>query len=85
MYFDEISGLAFVHANAEKLLGVEEGGAFPRWFCIVFPAMVELAWAKGLNVFPDGMPDVVVSVSRQRQRILAMYCSFPQAVGMLTT
>ncbi|XXG70517.1 hypothetical protein AAC387_Pa06g3264 [Persea americana] len=62
-------GLAFVHAKIEKLLG-EEDGDFPRWFYIVFPAMVELAQTKGLNVFPDGMKDVVKSIYRQRQGIL---------------
>lgn len=76
LYFDKISGLAFVHANVEKLLR-EEDGAFPRWFCIVFPAMVELAQTKGLNVLPDGLTDVVASIFHQRERFLEMYLSFP--------
>ncbi|RVW46283.1 (E,E)-geranyllinalool synthase [Vitis vinifera] len=35
-------GLAFIHANTEKLLA-ENHGRCPRWFAIVFPAMIELA------------------------------------------
>ncbi|XXG70515.1 hypothetical protein AAC387_Pa06g3263 [Persea americana] len=70
--------LAFVHGNVEKLLR-EEDGAFPRWFCFVFPAMVELAQTKGLNVLPDGLTDVVASIFHQRERFLEMEASFCEA------
>ncbi|KAF5944450.1 hypothetical protein HYC85_018527 [Camellia sinensis] len=44
-----MSGLAFVHENAEMLLK-EKQHFLPRWFAIVFPAMVELAQETGFDV-----------------------------------
>ncbi|KAJ0016946.1 hypothetical protein Pint_10679 [Pistacia integerrima] len=63
-------GLAFVIANLEELLGENYGGC-PRWFAIVFPAIVELASTVGLEiVFPDRMRAVVTDIFYQRQQIL---------------
>ncbi|KAJ0081665.1 hypothetical protein Patl1_09657 [Pistacia atlantica] len=63
-------GLAFVITNLEELLGENYGGC-PRWFAIVFPAIVELASTVGLEiVFPDRMRAVVTDIFYQRQQIL---------------
>ncbi|XP_059660704.1 (E,E)-geranyllinalool synthase-like [Cornus florida] len=63
-------GLEFIHANMEILLKVKQDG-YPRWFSIVFPAMVELSQAKGLEfVFPDELRAEVSDVFFHRQRIL---------------
>ncbi|KAF8413939.1 hypothetical protein HHK36_001935 [Tetracentron sinense] len=66
-------GLAFIHTNAEKLLTEPYDHNFPRWFAIVFPAMVELARRTGLEVvFPDGLDEVMKEIYGERQRILEM-------------
>ncbi|KAA8515305.1 hypothetical protein F0562_018465 [Nyssa sinensis] len=65
-------GLAFVHANAEILLR-EKSNNSPRWFAIVFPAMIELAQANGLPiVLPDELQEVLSNVFFDRQQILEM-------------
>ncbi|XP_059595850.1 (E,E)-geranyllinalool synthase-like isoform X1 [Vitis vinifera] len=63
-------GLAFIHANTEKLLA-ENHGRCPRWFAIVFPAMIELAQKTGLEiVFSDELEEVLTNIFHHRQRIL---------------
>ncbi|KAK2644140.1 hypothetical protein Ddye_019335 [Dipteronia dyeriana] len=63
-------GLAFVNANVEKLLE-ENYGRFPRWFAIVFPAMVDLARRVGLEIlFPDTSLRAMNEVFFQRQQII---------------
>nr|AIL54747.1 putative geranyllinalool synthase [Nicotiana benthamiana] len=42
-------GLKFIHANTEIILK-ENSTQFPRWFTIVFPAMVQLAKSVGLKI-----------------------------------
>lgn len=62
-------GLAFIHANTEKLLE-EQNGSFLEWFAIVFPAMIELAETKGLHVyFSNGSTALVEQVFLERQQI----------------
>ncbi|XP_016649568.1 PREDICTED: S-linalool synthase-like [Prunus mume] len=62
-------GLAFIHANTEKLLE-EQNGSFLEWFAIVFPAMIELAETKGLHVyFSNGSTALVEQVFSERQQI----------------
>ncbi|KAK0578800.1 hypothetical protein LWI29_016426 [Acer saccharum] len=63
-------GLAFVNANVEKLLE-ENYGHFPRWFAIVFPAMVELARKVGLEIlFPDTPLGAMNEIFFQKQQII---------------
>nr|DAD22990.1 TPA_asm: hypothetical protein HUJ06_024453 [Nelumbo nucifera] len=63
-------GMTFIHANGEKLI-TELRDHYPRWFAIIFPAMVELARATQLEViFDDGLERVVEDVFSERQRIL---------------
>ncbi|XP_058073232.1 (E,E)-geranyllinalool synthase-like [Magnolia sinica] len=64
-------GLSFIHGNTEKLLK-EFNGCYPRWFAIVFTGMIELARTTGINVFPDGLAEVVKNIFRERQTILEM-------------
>ncbi|XP_028095683.1 (E,E)-geranyllinalool synthase-like [Camellia sinensis] len=63
-------GLAFVHENAEMLLR-EIQHNLPRWFAIVFPAMVELAQETGFDV-ADNLNGVLSHVFYKRQQILKM-------------
>ncbi|KAM0958648.1 hypothetical protein ACFX2C_023912 [Malus domestica] len=66
-------GLAFIHATTEKLLE-EQNNSFLEWFVIVFPAMVELAESKGLNVhFSHGSTALVEQVFQKRQQIFQMH------------
>ncbi|XP_059660928.1 (E,E)-geranyllinalool synthase-like [Cornus florida] len=66
-------GLEFIHANMEMLLIKVKQEGYPRWFSIVFPGIVELSQAKGLeNVFPDELKGEVLEVFFHRQRILDM-------------
>ncbi|KAL5581937.1 hypothetical protein UlMin_014379 [Ulmus minor] len=63
-------GLAFLHASAKKLL-LEQNGCFPHWFAIVFPAMIELAQTKGLEVkFSIDSKALVEQVFLERHQIL---------------
>ncbi|URE20485.1 synthase [Musa troglodytarum] len=65
-------GLRFLNENMEKLL-TEHHGSFPRWFAIVFPGMLELAHAKGLDVLPaEGCIKAVDDVFNKRNTILEM-------------
>ncbi|CAL9167783.1 unnamed protein product [Musa hybrid cultivar] len=65
-------GLRFLNENMEKLL-TEHHGGFPRWFLIVFPGMLELAHAKGLDVLPaEGCIKAVDDVFNKRNTILEM-------------
>ena len=69
-FFVYFSGLAFIHANAEKLLE-EKYNPCPRWFAIVFPAMVELARSVGIEmIFTDRLEAMVEEIFDQRQQIL---------------
>ncbi|KAI7981277.1 (E,E)-geranyllinalool synthase [Camellia lanceoleosa] len=61
-------GLAFVHENAEMLLK-EKQHCLPRWFAIVFPAMVELAQETGFDV-ADNLNGVLSHAFYKRQQIL---------------
>ncbi|KAK3028498.1 hypothetical protein RJ639_038566 [Escallonia herrerae] len=62
-------GLAFVHAKMKML--VDDYQQLPRWFAIVFPGMVELARATGLEVvMQDELKGVISSIFKERQRIL---------------
>ncbi|KAF5944466.1 hypothetical protein HYC85_018543 [Camellia sinensis] len=63
-------GLAFVHENEEMLLR-EKQHNLPRWFAIVFPAMVELAQETGFDV-ADNLNGVLSHVFYKRQQILKM-------------
>ncbi|KAJ8616318.1 hypothetical protein MRB53_035690 [Persea americana] len=62
-------GLDFIHGHMEKLL-LEVQGNTPRWFAVVFPGMLEHAWSKHLELFPQGLPHVLKSTFIERQRIL---------------
>ncbi|KAK3015532.1 hypothetical protein RJ639_006663 [Escallonia herrerae] len=63
-------GLAFVHAKMKMLVDVDYQ-QLPRWFAIVFPGMVELARATGLElVMQDELKGVISSIFKERQRIL---------------
>ncbi|KAI9198513.1 hypothetical protein LWI28_017222 [Acer negundo] len=63
-------GLAYVNANVEKLLE-ENYGRFPRWFAIVFPAMVELARIVGLEIlFPNTSLGAMNEIFFQKQQII---------------
>ncbi|XP_058073243.1 (E,E)-geranyllinalool synthase-like isoform X2 [Magnolia sinica] len=73
-----VLGLQFIHANTDKLLR-EEDGCYPRQFAIVFPAMIELAQAAALDIFPDGFVEVVDDIFCERQRILEMVKCTDQA------
>lgn len=71
--FFHFSGMAFIHANAEKLLE-EKYNPCPRWFAIVFPAMVELAGSVGLEIIlSDGLKATVAKIFNQRLQILNTY------------
>ncbi|XP_058202818.1 (E,E)-geranyllinalool synthase-like [Rhododendron vialii] len=61
-------GLAFVRENSETLLKERHHG-LPRWFTIVFPAMVELAQATGLGV-ADEVKGVLADVLLKREQFL---------------
>ncbi|KAA8519834.1 hypothetical protein F0562_014076 [Nyssa sinensis] len=64
-------GLAFIHANLEMLLEKYGSCPCPRWFAIVFPAMVELAEATGLDLlFHDKLNGLLANVLFERQCIL---------------
>ncbi|KAL2495085.1 geranyllinalool synthase [Forsythia ovata] len=78
-------GLAFVHSKAEILLKINYQN-FPRWFVIVFPTMIALAQAAGLElVFPQGPKGVIADIFFKRQQILkteelvdeTQYCDLP--------
>ncbi|KAK4857668.1 hypothetical protein QYF36_004326 [Acer negundo] len=63
-------GLAFLIANVEKLLE-ENYDSYPRWFAIVFPAMVELSRVVGLEIlFPDTSRGTMNEIFFQRQQII---------------
>ncbi|KAJ6767149.1 ENT-COPALYL DIPHOSPHATE SYNTHASE CHLOROPLASTIC [Salix purpurea] len=64
-------GMAFIEANAEKLIGEIYGSNCPRWFAIVFPAMVEMAQISGLEIIsPERKKRVVMDIFDKRERIL---------------
>ncbi|KAG5561552.1 hypothetical protein RHGRI_004560 [Rhododendron griersonianum] len=61
-------GLAFVRENSETLLR-ERHHSLPRWFAIVYPAMVELAQATGLGVAHE-VRGVLSDVLLKRQQFM---------------
>ncbi|TKY59317.1 (E,E)-geranyllinalool synthase [Spatholobus suberectus] len=63
-------GLAFIEANTEKLLK-DIDKYVPRWFTILFPAMIELSESVDLEiVFPDAVTGTVSSIFCNRQNLL---------------
>lgn len=63
-------GLKFIHANTEILLK-ENSQQFPRWFIIVFPAMVQLSKSVGLEIiFVNGSERLLSDVAMKRKVIL---------------
>ncbi|KAL9392551.1 hypothetical protein Peur_016471 [Populus x canadensis] len=64
-------GMAFIEANSEKLIGEIYDSNCPRWFAIIFPAMVEMAQINGLEIiFPDRIKRVEMSIFYKREQIL---------------
>lgn len=64
-------GIAFIEANAEKLITREIHEWCPRWLAIILPAMLELAHANGLEIsFPDNLQGAVMDILYRRQEIL---------------
>ncbi|KAL3519684.1 hypothetical protein ACH5RR_017833 [Cinchona calisaya] len=67
-----LKGLAFFQSKAEIILKLDYHH-IPRWFVIVFPAMVELAQAKGLDLaLTRGSKTVLADILSKRQEILEM-------------
>ncbi|KAK1421922.1 hypothetical protein QVD17_24659 [Tagetes erecta] len=65
-------GLKFIHANIVEMLH-DHRHNLPRWFCIVFPATIELAESSGLQLnLSDDMTSLIVDISHRRQQILRM-------------
>ncbi|KAL2495036.1 geranyllinalool synthase [Forsythia ovata] len=63
-------GLAFVYSKAEILLKINYQ-KLPRWFVIVFPAMIALAQDSCLElVFPQGSKGVIDDILFKSQQIL---------------
>ena len=71
------AGLEFFQSKAEIILKLAYHH-LPRWFVIVFPAMVELAQATGLDLaLTQGSETVLADVLCKRQQLLDMYCLLP--------
>lgn len=65
-------GLAFICSKAAIILQ-ENYNHLPRWFAVVFPAMIELAEKAGLDlVFTKGSKMVLFDLLRERRQILEM-------------
>lgn len=65
-----ISGLKFIHANMDTILK-ENSQHFPRWFTIVFPSIVQLAKAQGLEIiFVDGSNKLLCDISMKKKELL---------------
>ncbi|KAI3829311.1 hypothetical protein L1987_03431 [Smallanthus sonchifolius] len=63
-------GLKFIHANMVEMLD-DQRHHLPRWFCIVFPATIELAESSGLELkFCDHTKSLTADIYNQRQQIL---------------
>ncbi|CAI9783841.1 unnamed protein product [Fraxinus pennsylvanica] len=78
-------GLAFIHSKVEILLKINYQN-LPRWFFIVFPAMIVLAQAAGLELdFSQGLKEVIADIFFNRKQILnteelvdeSRYCDLP--------
>ncbi|KAG8634467.1 hypothetical protein MANES_17G041800v8 [Manihot esculenta] len=82
-------GIAFIEANAEKLITREIHEWCPRWLAIILPAMLELAHANGLEIsFPDNLQGAVMDILYRRQEILDREklvdkCSYPPLLTYL--
>ncbi|KAB1221921.1 (E,E)-geranyllinalool synthase [Morella rubra] len=65
-------GLAFIHANTGRLLGeIMNKHCIPRWFAIVFPAMVELALTAGVeHGFLHSSNEDMSQIFKKRNQIL---------------
>ncbi|KAG5113394.1 hypothetical protein JHK82_036663 [Glycine max] len=64
------AGLVFIETNIEKLLKDIDNNC-PRWFRIVFPAMVQLSESVGLEiVFPDAVTGSVSRIFHGQQYLL---------------
>ncbi|KAK6917508.1 Terpene synthase, N-terminal domain [Dillenia turbinata] len=81
-------GLGFMDAYVERLLTMYYEG-FPRWFTIVFPAMLDLAMANGLHiVFPEKLEVLVMNIFSDRQQIAkepVHKCQHPPLLSYLET
>ncbi|KAI3677468.1 hypothetical protein L2E82_51682 [Cichorium intybus] len=65
-------GLKFILANTEDMLQ-DDHHHLPRWFCIVFPATIQLAESFGLDLkFSDHIKSVISQISHGRQQIFSM-------------
>ncbi|XP_020222841.1 (E,E)-geranyllinalool synthase [Cajanus cajan] len=63
-------GLVFIKTNIEKLLN-DIDNYYPRWFSIVFPAIVQLSQSAGLEiVFSDALTRTVSSIFSHQQNLL---------------
>ncbi|KAH7675853.1 Alpha-farnesene synthase protein [Dioscorea alata] len=66
-------GLRFLEANMDRLLIMQQlHGPPPEWFSIIFPGMLELAQALGLEVYPHSPAslEALKNVFDQRETIL---------------
>nr|Q96376.1 RecName: Full=S-linalool synthase [Clarkia breweri]AAC49395.1 S-linalool synthase [Clarkia breweri] len=64
-------GLEFVNRNTERLVMKQKPSDVPRWFTIMFPAMLELAGASSLRVdFSENLNRILVELSQNRDDIL---------------
>ncbi|XP_059283880.1 (E,E)-geranyllinalool synthase [Lycium ferocissimum] len=63
-------GLKFIHANTDALLK-ENSQRFPLWFTIVFPSMLQLAKAQGLDtILVNGSNGLLSDVFMKKKAIL---------------
>ncbi|XP_055828402.1 (E,E)-geranyllinalool synthase [Solanum dulcamara] len=63
-------GLKFIHANMDTLLK-ENSQHFPRWFTIVFPSILQLAKAQGLEIiFSSGSNKLLSDVFMKKKALL---------------
>jgi len=71
--FFQSLGLSFIEANTEKLLKDIEN-CCPRWFIIVFPAMLRLSECAGIEiVLPDTVRVTISSIFLHQQKLLHKY------------
>ncbi|KAI3510368.1 hypothetical protein L1887_17307 [Cichorium endivia] len=65
-------GLKFILANTEDMLQ-DDHHHLPRWFCIVFPATIQLAESFGLDLkFSDHIKSIISQISHGRQQFFSM-------------
>ncbi|XP_050230103.1 (E,E)-geranyllinalool synthase-like [Mercurialis annua] len=76
-------GMAFIRANAENL--VEEiYDSCPRWFAIIFPAMLDLAHANGLDIL---IHDFMYArrINMYREEVVEKHQYYPPLLSYLET